>query len=157
MISHDFLEVPGIRYWHLSGDVDLDETIAAFLAVRDGGGSASDMNRPVLFDMRDVDMAPFTGADMRRYAERLKARGLDVPGGVAAYVVSNDTNFGMMRMSATYFELSGVRKQENTLVTLDIHEAADWIIHRAGISPSDQAAVRQFLDRQHGGQVRIST
>lgn len=147
MISHDFLEVPGIRYWHLSGDIDLDESIATFVRVRDGGGPASDMALPVLFDMRNVDMAPFSGEDMRRYAERLKAQRLDVPGGVAAYVVSNDTNFGMMRMSATYFELSGVRKQEDTLVTLDMHEASDWIIERAGIAPLDQAAVRQFLDR----------
>ncbi|WP_167644565.1 hypothetical protein [Mameliella alba] len=150
MISHDFLEVPGIRYWHLSGEVDLDESIEAFVAVRAAGGLAADMTRPVVFDMRKTDMARFTGEDMRRYSARLKALGFGETGSLAAYVVSNDTNFGMMRMSATYFELSGVRKQENTIVTLDISEAAEWVIACAGIATEHQDAVRRFLLRVPG-------
>ncbi|WP_306043624.1 hypothetical protein [Mameliella sp. MMSF_3455] len=147
MISHDFLEVPGVRYWRMSGEIDLDAANEAFVAVRAAGGLAADMTRPVVFDMREADLARFTGEDMRRYSTRLRAQGFGATGALAAYVMSNDTNFGMMRMSATYFELSGVRKQENTMVTLDISEAVEWLIARAGIPDEHQAPVRRFLHR----------
>lgn len=97
---------------------------------------------PVVFDVRYMNLSRFSGPDMNTRASQLRRITYDQFDAIAAYVVGNESDFGMMRMYTTYLELAGLRREENILVTREIDEAAEWMARRFG---SRAETIRAFL------------
>lgn len=98
-------------------------------AKKQAGNSSLDevFGRPLLLDFRSVKLVKYSSEDFRRDIRRrfeLTKDYTDVP---CALISGSDTDFGMLRMYATYAEIGGVRSTGNTFVSCSIDEGIAWL------------------------------
>lgn len=110
-------------------------------AVEDMFSAAASLDRPastasqvrcVLIDLRKVSMRDLTGADSRRFASFRKG-GLDGKRAEpAAFLIRSMDDYAYIRMHNQWADASDLRRETDTLITTDVHEALHWVEHQAG-------------------------
>jgi hypothetical protein len=103
------------------------------------------LSAPMVLDLRQVDLLRFKLEDFRRLIQRRQALKGKVPGGPCAFLAGSTGSYGMLRMYTILGELSGLRKEEMTIVTTDVAEAVRWIFPRLSGPKHDQNALLSAL------------
>lgn len=110
-------------------------------AVEDMFSAAASLDRPasttsqvrcVLIDLRKVTIRDLTGADSRRFASFRKDRSDGQRAEPAAFLIRSLEDYPYIRMHNQWADASGLRREKDTIVTTDVHEALLWVEHQTG-------------------------
>jgi len=129
MIRRKEYECAGLRVLKAWPPFAFEEILSDSKNVIEKGGVDA-LKIPTIFDLRLVDLLPLTSEDVRTFITRRRNLHAAPLSAGAAFVVGDLGSLGMMRMYAIYSELSGLRDEANTLVTMDMEEAFDWLKSR---------------------------
>lgn len=107
-----------------------------------------DLTKPILFDFRAVSLIRQDSADIQKMFARRAQLEPASPNNLAAHIVANEDDYGMMRMCCSNAAIWGLRDLENSHVTLDPAEAVQWLLARMGKPEASQNALMQALEDQ---------
>ena len=96
-----------------------------------------DLANPLLLDLRDVELLRSSSDEIRALVRKRASFGAEYSNNPAAFLAKDEGSYGMLRMFTAYSEVWGLRTDQNTLITLDLTEAASWLISRSG-APVDE-------------------
>lgn len=110
------------------------------------GGLNPDLARPTIFDFRRVSLIRQDTASVHRmFAQRQRIEPRQ-PNNPAAHIVANEDDYGMMRMYCSLAASYGLREIEKSLVTLDVNEAAVWMLAQTGQPRDAKSSLLQNLE-----------
>lgn len=110
-------------------------------------GRSQDLSMPSLFDFRGVTLIREDTALLTRVIARRQRFANRTPNNHVAFVVRDEHDFGMMRMYTSLAAARGLRDLDHALVTLDIAEAAAWLLeHVDAPATSTSACLLAELD-----------
>jgi hypothetical protein len=98
----------------------------------DRSASTASQVRCVLIDLRKVAIRDLTGADSRRFASFRKDRADGQRAEPAAFLIRSMEDYPYIRMHNQWADASGLRREKDTLITMDVHEALLWVEHQTG-------------------------
>jgi hypothetical protein len=143
MIEHEFLEEFGILSVRAYEPFDLDQLYALVAGLDDTPSAAS--GRPVLFDLREVDVSRIAPHEMRRFLMRKSVLDPSVTQVPVAYLVDGVLSHASVRMANTFSELAGIGSDERTCVVEDMKEAVRFLSKVVGLGEEDCALLEERL------------
>ena len=97
--------------------------------------------KPVLMDLREVDLGQISEVEIRRHFMRKSTLDKRVTGIPCAYVVKDLKDYSAMRLASIFGDLSGVGAEYQTLVTENLFEAVAWLEGLTGRAGADIPAL----------------
>lgn len=94
--------------------------------------STASQVRCVLIDLREVAVRDLTGADSRRFASFRKDRADGQRAEPAVFLIRSLEDYPYIRMHNQWADVSGLRREKDTLITTDVQEALVWVEHQTG-------------------------
>jgi hypothetical protein len=88
--------------------------------------------RCVLIDLRKVAIRDLAGADSRRFASFRKDRADGQSAEPAVFLIRSMEDYPYIRMHNQWVDAAGLRREMDTLITTDVHEALLWIEGQTG-------------------------
>jgi hypothetical protein len=107
-------------------------------------GSGRDRHRALLIDLRKVAVARISGDDSRKFIALRKMRMTGTPAESAAFLIRSGHDFGNIRMHNLWSEAMGLRKEEDTLITVDLEQAVSWLSAKTAQPELMDAMLRQL-------------
>ena len=144
MVEHEFLEDFGILSVRAREPFDLDQ-LYALVAGHDGTPGKAAAGRPVLFDLREVDVSRISPHDMRRYLMKKSVLDPSVTQVSVAYLVDSVASHASVRMANTFSELAGIGKDERTCIVEDMKEAVSFLSKVVGLGEDECAMLEERL------------
>jgi hypothetical protein len=111
----------------------VEDMLSAATCFRAIAGPATHL-RCVLIDLRKVAVRGVTASDSRRFANFRKEGADGQLAEAAAFVIRNMEDFPYIRMHNQWVDAAGLRKEKDTLITTDLHEALNWLEEKTGQS-----------------------
>lgn len=107
-------------------------------------GSGKDRHCALLIDLRKVAVAGISGEDSRKFIALRKMRMPSTPAEPAAFLIRSGHDFGNIRMHNLWSEAMGLRKEEDTLITVDLEQALLWLAAKTAQPELMDALLRQL-------------
>lgn len=145
MINYRFFEKWRLHHVRAEAECSLLALVEYGMELGRSAGPQADLDLPAVFDLRATELDTDSTQDIKKAIALRKSLKAGTGNNPCAYVVGSRWSFGIMRMYGIYAELEGLRREEMTLITEDMDEAATWIIGHLDLSPEDQAEVRKTL------------
>ncbi len=133
MMEHEYLEEFGLHVVRARDPFSLDQLFRLIVEEYGRAGSKG-IGKPVLFDLREVDLGQVTPADMRRHLMKKSVLDESVTHVVVAYLVEGLSSQVAVRMASTFAELAGLPGDDRSLVTEDIGAAIAFLAKTVGLS-----------------------
>lgn len=108
--------------------------------------STASQVRWVLIDLRKVSIRDLTGADSRRFASFRKGRVDGKRAEPAAFLIRSLEDYPFIRMHDQWADGSGLRREKDSLITTDVHEALLWVELQTGRA-GPASALAQVIPR----------
>ncbi|MDJ0822445.1 MAG: hypothetical protein QNJ09_11655 [Paracoccaceae bacterium] len=125
-----YLEAFGFNVVRLEDPFEMEDLASRARADLADGLDPAVFVAPLLLDFRAIDLLRFETEDMRRLIRRRQELDVGQKSGPCAYLAEESGSFGMLRMYAAYAEILGLRDDNDSIVTMEIGEAIDWLSRR---------------------------
>jgi hypothetical protein len=109
-------------------------------------GPSKDRHRALLIDLSRVAVTGISGDDSRKFIAVRKMRVPRTSAEPAAFLIRSSDDFGNIRMHNLWSEAMGLRKEEDTLITVDLEQALIWLAKRTS-QPTLLKGMLLHLDR----------
>ncbi|MDV4146189.1 MULTISPECIES: hypothetical protein [Shimia] len=144
MVEHEYLEQFGLHIVRARDPFTLEQ-LFRLIVEEYGAEEAKGIGRPVLFDLREVDVSQISSADIRRHMMKKSVLDESVTHVTVAYLVEGLSSQAAVRMANTYSELSGLSGETQSLVTEDLGVAVDFLAEAVGLSQAETALLETHL------------
>ncbi len=145
MVEYDYWSEGGLHRIRAQPPFNFRElyTLGARALMR--GGKPAEFWRPTLLDFRKVQIEELDVSELLEILARRTSFGEKHKNNPAAYLVGDLNTHAMMRMTTMYAEISGLRDENQTIVTDDADKATNWLALAMELQEAQTERLRSFV------------